>query len=322
MEIVIFDTNAYRNLASDKNFSDLEKDIENFKSIEQKEGITALMHPIVIKELLYHVAGEKDSMHNKAVDSLKAMFLHCGDTKQFSILADFDLQLSNFFYKTTDPSRVRIDLQLGEIVSTIALKPIETALEKYQYVLKQIRTQISETEFFFKAQLKEFIKKIDPEAEDWTVFADNPTKRRKALAYFNSNEIENEIAIGYISLMHENLLSQNLITQDSKEELLKKANEFKEIFKAPITLYKEVLKKFIQPNLNFDGRSRENFVWDIHLMFTIGDHVVSATNSKIYLVTSDKEMKNAAAVSGFMTNTYTFPEYVEYITGRLANYEK
>jgi hypothetical protein len=97
MEIVIFDTNAYLNLSSDKDFSELETDVQNFKLIEQRENISALMHPIVIKELLYHVAGERDEMHEKALKALKAMFLHCGDTNHFSILADFDLQLSNFW---------------------------------------------------------------------------------------------------------------------------------------------------------------------------------------------------------------------------------
>jgi hypothetical protein len=57
-------------------------------------------------------------------------------------------------------------------------------------------------------------------------------------------------------------------------------------------------------------------------MFTVGNHVVSGTNSELYLVTSDKEMKNASATSGFLTKVYTFPEYVEYITGRKADFKK
>lgn len=322
MEIVIFDTNVYRNIISDKDFSELEADVENFKAIEKRENILALMHPIVIKELLYHVAGERNEMHEKAIKALKAMFIHCGDTKQFLVLADFDLQMSNFFYKTRDPNRERIDIQLGEIVSALALHSVDHVLQKYQYNLKQIRDQIQETETFFKEQLKNFIKKIDPDAEDWTVFENNEAKRRKALAYFTSADIEYEIALGYITQMHDNLLSKGLINQDNKQQLHRKALAFMEIFQAPIKLYKEVLKKFIQPNMNFDAKSRENFVWDIHLMFTVGDHVVSATNSVIYLVTSDNEMKNAANNSGFLTKTFTYDEYIEYITGRKPNFKE
>ena len=318
MEIVIFDTNAYRNIISDKDFSEIEKDIENFKRIEMKENISAIMHPIVIKELLYHLAGERDRMHEKAIIALKSMFLHCGDTEQFVVLADFDLQLSNFFYKVRDPNRERIDIQLGEIVSALALQPLETVLQKYQFNLKQIRAQIKETEIFFKSQLKWFVKKIDPDAEDWTVFENNEVKRRKAIAYFTSKEIEYEIAYGYISLVHENLLNKGLISRDTKEELHRKALAFIEIFQAPINLYKEVLKKFVQPGMNFDEKSRENFVWDIHLMFTVGDHIVSATNSSLYLVTSDKEMRNAARKSNFLAKVFTYDEYIEFITGRKA----
>ena len=35
MEIVIFDTNAYRNLSTDKDFIELETDVQKFKQIEQ-----------------------------------------------------------------------------------------------------------------------------------------------------------------------------------------------------------------------------------------------------------------------------------------------
>lgn len=316
MEIVIFDTNAYRYLASDKNFSELKIDVENFKSIEKRENISALMHPIVIKELLYHVAGERNNMHRKAIKALKAMFIHCGDSEEFSVMADFDLQLSNYFYNVRDPKRERNDIQLGEIIAAIAQQPIENVLRRYQFNLKQIREQVNATELFFKDLLKGLIKEIDPTAEDWTVFENDDNKRREALKYFDSDEIEDEISMGYILQMHENLLSKGLIVQENRKQLLIKSEVFKKIYKAPIQLYKEVLKKFTQPNFNFDGKSRENFIWDIHLMFTIGNLIKHETNSQIYFVTSDREIKNAASKSGFSTKVFTYPEYIEYITGR------
>lgn len=319
MEIVIFDTNAYRYLTSNKKFSESQIDVKNFKSIERRENIIALMHPIVIKELLYHVAGERDNMHEKAIKALKAMYIHCGDTKEFSIMADFDLQLSNYFYNVRDPKRERNDIQLGEIVAAIAQQPIENVLKRYQFNLKQIKEQVNETELFFKDLLKELVKEIDPTADDWTVFENDDKKRREALKYFNSDIIEDEISMGYILQMHENLVSKGLIVQESQEQLLIKAKVFKKIYKAPIQLYKEVLKKFAQPNFNFEERSRENFIWDIHLMFAVGDLIKHETNSRIYFVTSDREMKNAASKSGFPTKVFTYREYFEYITGRKAN---
>lgn len=122
MEIVIFDTNAYRNIATDKDINDIEKDVIHFKAMEQKNQITSLMHPIVIKELLYHVAGEKNNLHYLCIKALKAMFFHCGDNVRFGVLADFDLQISNYFFKALDPERERIDNQLGEIVSALGSK--------------------------------------------------------------------------------------------------------------------------------------------------------------------------------------------------------
>lgn len=321
MEIVIFDTNAYRDLTTDPNFSELPGDVENFKALEKANDITAMMHPIVIKELLYHVAGERDNMHKKALKALFAMFVHCGDSEKFMMLADFDLQISNYYYGVRDPNRERIDLQLGQIVAALATHGVEHVLQKYQFNLKQIREYIANTEAFFKAQLKAFLHKIDPAIDDWTVFAHDDSLRRRALAYFTSDDIENEIAIGYISLTHDHLLAGGLIPGDTHAQILAKATHFKTVFKAPITLYKEVLKKFTQPDFDFEKKSRENFVWDIHLMFTLGNHVVSAANAGIVVVTTDGEIIQAAKNSGFHTKVYSFKEYVEVITGRQAAYE-
>ena len=109
MDFVIFDTNAYRNLVTDKDIHNIEKDVTEFRDIEKRNNIVAMMHPIVIKELLYHVGGERDRLHELCLNALKAMYFHCGDSVQYAVLADFDLQLRNFFYQTIDPNRERID---------------------------------------------------------------------------------------------------------------------------------------------------------------------------------------------------------------------
>jgi hypothetical protein len=317
MELVIFDTNAYRNIAADRDFQDLENDIIKFKSIELEQGITSLMHPIVIKELLYHVVGERDNMHDKCISALKAMYHHCSNGESFRLLADFDLQLGKVFFDTVDPNRERVDKQLGEIVSALATKPIENVLKLYQFNLKQIREYVQSNESFFKGQLKTFIKAIDPDAESWTVFQDDDKMRKKALDYFESKSIEDEIALSYILMTHHNLLEKGLIKKpDSKEELKRKANHFQ----APIILYKNVLKKFNQPDFNMDKKSRENFVWDIHLMFIVSSHQIKG--APMYLITSDKEMRNAAIQCGFNGKVLSFDEYIEFITGRKENFDQ
>ncbi len=321
MEIVIFDTNAYRNIATDKDVKDIETAVLHFKQLEQKNQIVSLMHPIVIKELLYHVAGERNSLHYLCVKALKAMFFHCGDNVRFGVLADFDLQISRFFFKVIDPNRERIDTQLGEIVCALGLKDTDHVLKRYQYNLKQIRAQIKETEDFFKNQLKGFIKKIDPNADSWSILQNDANKRKKAIEYFKSEQIEKEISLGYISMAYQNLLSKGLIPTESNESLLKKGEVFREIFQAPIQLYKSLLQKFVQPEFDMDSKSRENFVWDIHIMFTIGDHVVSGTISQLYLITSDNEMINAAKNAGFLSKVFSYPEYIELIRGRIDNYD-
>jgi len=322
MDIVIFDTNAYRNLVVSMDAGDIEAEVKKFRRIEEKAPISAQMHPIVIKELLYHVAGERDKLHYTCVNALNAMYFHCGDAKEFKVVAGFDLQLSNFLFGTVDSDREKIDLQLGEIVASLALKGVDYTLQKYQFNLKQIRAYVKETEDFFKEQLKKFIKKIDPEAESWSILQDDKKKRAEALEYFKSQEIEDEIAAAYITLIHDNLVKRGLITAMSDVQLKERIQIFKEAYQAGIGLYKEVLQKFVQPDFNMDAKSRENFVWDIHLMFIVGNHRESVTGSSLFLVTSDKEMRNAAKKNGFDLKVFSFPEYLEVITGRIDGFEE
>ena len=74
MEIVIFDTNAYRDFTTNLELENIGQSILKLKSKEEKDKISALMHPIVIKELLYHVAGERNGLHFTAIKALRAMF--------------------------------------------------------------------------------------------------------------------------------------------------------------------------------------------------------------------------------------------------------
>jgi hypothetical protein len=290
--------------------------------MERKDNIEAIMHPIVIQELLFHIAGEQNSLHHRCYSAIRAMYFHCGDDRSYKVYPDFDLQMSQIFYQVVDPNRERIVRQLGEIVASFAKYPKEQILQRYQFALKQNREFVQETEELFKDQLRELIQKIDPTADDWSILQKDPKKRAKAVAYFGSEEIERELALGYVTTIHDHLLGKNLIARDTPTELHRKAEYFVQIFSAPIKLYKELLKKFLQPDFNFEARNRENFVWDIHLLFAVGDHTLQAGTAKLYMVTSDGEIRNAAKLAGFDNKVYSYDEYVEIVRGRQANYEK
>src|SRR4051794_32497734 len=65
MEKVIFDTNAYRYLVTDKEFDEIDKVVAKLKSKEAQKGLESMISPIVAKELLAHAADKRNLNLNR-----------------------------------------------------------------------------------------------------------------------------------------------------------------------------------------------------------------------------------------------------------------
>ena len=94
-------------------------------------------------------------------------------------------------------------------------------------------------------------------------------------------------------------------------KLFDMAISFVDMFPEVIALYKHVLENMVNSDFNLSQNSRANFVWDIHLMFNVGDHSISG--KKLYFVTSDKAIIKTAIKNKGKYSILTYKEYFEYI---------
>lgn len=83
MEKLIFDTNAYRYLASENSKRGLIALIQKLKHREKLNGIESLLNPIAAQELLAHVATRKDKSFVKCLKAIKALYYHSGNNSEF-----------------------------------------------------------------------------------------------------------------------------------------------------------------------------------------------------------------------------------------------
>ena len=95
------------------------------------------------------------------------------------------------------------------------------------------------------------------------------------------------------------------------QELVDRAKKFIELFPEPIALYKLVMENLVNSEFNLLENSRSNFVWDIHLMFNIGN--MSINGSKVNFVTDDKAIIRTAISNNAKYTIHTFDEYLDYI---------
>jgi hypothetical protein len=71
------------------------------------------------------------------------------------------------------------------------------------------------------------------------------------------------------------------------------------------------MENMVNSDFNLMENSRANFVWDIHLMFNVGNHSVSG--DKVHFVTSDKAIIRTAIKENAKYSIMTFDEYIEYL---------
>lgn len=311
MEKVIFDTNAYRYLVTNCDFEDIDRVVEKILAKEKARGIQSLMSPIVASELLAHVADKKDPSFEKCRKAIKAMYLHNSENDQFRILANPEMQIAKAFFNEELAKKEETIKGIIQIISHISKKPSQYNFIKFQRNLNQIRQHVSETEVLFAEQLKEFVKKNDPDSKTWQIFPENQKERQRVLTEIRSESTSAAIGAGLLFPVYELLLKENNITKISSAKFEDMTVEFVKMFPEYISLYKLVFENLVNSEFNMLENSRSNFIWDIQLMLNVGDHSIG--NEKLYFVTSDKAIIKTAIGQNGKYSVLNYDEYLEYI---------
>ncbi|RYE59681.1 MAG: hypothetical protein EOP48_00080 [Sphingobacteriales bacterium] len=311
MEKVIFDTNAYRYLVSNVKFEEIDKMIEKLHSKEKIRGIQSLMSPIVITELLAHVADKKDSSFEKCLKALKAVYLHNSEEDQYRILASPEMLIAKAFFNEELMKKEESIKAMVQIAFHLSKKPNPYNFKKFQRTLTNIKNHVSNTELFFANALKELVTQSDPESKTWRIFPNNQKERQKVLKGIRSDDTSNSIAAGLILPVYDLLVNENKIQKITVETLQDMSQEFVKMFPEYIALYKLVFENLVNSEFNMLEDSRSNFIWDIQLMLNIGNH--SVDNEKLYFVTADKAIISTAIGQNAKYSILNFDEYLDYI---------
>ena len=311
MDKVIFDTNAYRYLVADKNFAQIDKYMQRIKAREKKNQIETLISPIVAKELLAHVADRKDPSFEKCLKAIKALYLHSGNKKNYSMLASVELLISKTFFGKEIPAKIETNKAIGQMIYHLATNPVEKTFKRLRKNLIANKDHVFESETTFALEMKQFVSAIDPNAVGWQIFPNDPLKRAIALTNIRSENASNQIGLGYIFMVYHLLVLSGEIKPCDNEELYRKAESLVQMFPEPIALFKQVMENLVNSEFNILENSRSNFVWDIHLMFNVGNHQVDG--SKLYFVTADKAIIRTAIGENAKYSILTFEEYMEYL---------
>ncbi|OJW81748.1 MAG: hypothetical protein BGO69_14675 [Bacteroidetes bacterium 46-16] len=311
MERVIFDTNAYRYLVTGKSFDEIDKYMEKVKSKEKQLDILPLISPIVVKELLAHVADKSDPSHQKCLNATKALYLHCGDDTSYHLLASPEMLIAKSFFNVDIPAKEETNKAMMQIAFHLGLYPSDHAERKFQRNLNLNRDHVLDAENFFAQSFLQWIKAVDPSATGWRVFPNDAAQRRRVLEDLRSERSSINLAAGLIYTVNDLLVKSGLAESMPETTLIDMSKQFTIIFPEYISLYKSVFENIINSEYNMYENSRSNFLWDIQLMLNVGNHTVNG--EKLHFVTADSAIQSHAINNNAKYTIHTFNEYMTYI---------
>ncbi|HAY3542241.1 hypothetical protein ACH34E_17295 [Elizabethkingia anophelis] len=315
---VIFDTNATREYVAKIN----EDQIDEFATINSekldKQNIKLLLSPIVMMELLYHISDKSDPHFNISYKSLKAIFLT--QEKQNITLPNHYMAapenlIANDLFKMKIDTREEMYSRIMYNCKLIAHNTIGNLPDLQIEGGGTIRSYIDEIEESFANQVDSLIvTNFDRIAK---------LKNTNIKEILNSDHGDFALSLyiirttytllakeGKIPYLQDNMESPfNPKTMEKVRETKKQCIYISSRYPAFLSLFKEVINRFIDSGKEMKKEKLKNYIWDILLMFNVSN--LTMNGEDIIFVTSDKAMLLAAQKVDSRLTILTLNEFKE-----------
>lgn len=287
--IVVFDTNAYRDLVSGVDVSDVEHVIGKVLQLESEKGITAMMCSITAEEILGHLLDDEDTRTYKScIKATKAMYMHCGNEQDFRLVPSPQTQIAKEYYHVRSKKFEDTQIALGHLAFRISEELTKANVEANRTQLEKVKRHLQESEAELANGVLQMGKKIDPAYTDWNLFVGNQSMRDKYLNYVRSINFRQEIALGMLCAVAINLETERLITTDDvKGKVPDMVTAYLKSYEAALNMQQLFFEHVLEPGFDITQNSHANYLWDTQILHFVGH---SVNNEEILLVTSDKAM--------------------------------
>jgi len=292
--IVIFDTNAYRTIAGRQAAPQMRLKGQRLRVSERSNGNLPLAQPVVIWELLSHLADPTDEHFAACLASVVVLGEHCRDETSCTIsqFADAQLTVCRELFGIVPALELERMHQLQQHADHICRNAPEISNPQIDMNLKVFAGEMQRREREWTVSMQEIMSDLDPRlAGDWLSKLDASNARRQIIQFFGSDSFMDAWATVTV-LTHATLAGVTL----SPSELVDKAHEVRRVFPVPFKLLSSLMQKFVaNPDINPSSPKKKwwNFIWDFSICFCIGpEHAVSSAS--VRLVTSDAAVVAAA----------------------------
>jgi hypothetical protein len=309
--IVIFDTNAYRKLTRGLSIEAARTKAAYLRRIEDQSGSFALAHPIVIWELLTHLATPLDTHYDNCLCALVVLGQHTASREapgRPCLIADAESTVCQALFQHA-PTGYKEGLEnLGSLVNHIVKYAPDLSDPVARQNIDKLTRGMAEREQEWLNGMESILDRFSPGMAR-VVFGEGADSEvlKKARHYFSSNEFFDAWSC-YMVASHAVKVG---ITNLRPEEIQTLAEDVRRLFPVPFHLMSALLQKLATsspPDLANQRHKRWNFIWDSMISFAIGPGTID--ESPVFMVTADGEIIDAAKTAGVHDNILSLAEYI------------
>ncbi|MBS1912859.1 MAG: hypothetical protein JST22_12800 [Bacteroidetes bacterium] len=316
-EIVIFDTNAYRNFIHGFDEIGVRDRARKLVTRENKCGITVGVSAPVLIELFAHLADPADPAYDICRRALVAAWEHASGHSEnalINVIPEGMLLLSKSLFPDAANSqefrsREENNGALTSVLKGVGEVAVSDDLSAYQQAFDRLAQYVKSEEARFIQHMRNLVSQLDPSTSDWRIYKNDKVKRRGFLKELRSPKGLEWIARSYVVYGYELVYGKPPI----QEDLSGHVKELIRLFQTPLEVYREILVLFAGNGFNMDDpdERRENFRWDIDILFGLSSETLASKH--LTLVTGDGKMLNAALQAGLGTRAQRLPDYLQRV---------
>jgi hypothetical protein len=294
--VVVFDTNAYRDLCSNKTLEACKSKTRELINTENANKTEALANLYTIMELASHLADTTDPHYDHCLNALVSLGVHTQINNGIKMIADSEATICKELFGKTPENHKNLHDVISSLTSYIRDDAPNISDLQAQSQLKAIHALVEGTEKAWIDGMKATIAIFDIDgAKKWELGKGDMQSQKKLRQLFTTDKFLDAYASAIVTI-HANKVGVQLTNDDLLEKAKQLVNGFKPSIKLLITVWSKIATKGGY-TLQHHKEKRSNYVWDFWIACVVGkDHFIG--NAKVYLVTGDKRIKEAADETG------------------------
>jgi hypothetical protein len=306
--VVLLDTNAYRRLGRSRTDAEATRKGAGLAARDAARAVQAVMHPLVVLELAAHLANLEDPEWADCRAALIVAWEHCATEppeggRVLAMMNDSETALCRLTYQRDPDGHAAVSERLATLCRRIATSDPEIARTNGHDELLWWAKHCKDIEDEFVADVMGIVRGHVPTAATFDALKRDSAARADALAIVDSPDFVSEMAAANVRKARR-LLGMDPNSEPSPESVALVASAFR----APLELYRAVLRRVVLDGVDVSRTKYRNWIWDLHIAFSIGDFTVFGGRS-IRFVSNDKMILEAAASVALGDVVCSFEDY-------------